>query len=351
MNKKCWGCAAWALLLLAGLARAEVQIQGAGSTAAEPIYKVWAAEYQKTSGVALAYEGIGSSAGMKKIAANAVHFGASDVAPPEAELQKQGLVLFPIAISGVVPVVNLPHVRDGQVRLNGELLARIFQGEITRWDDAALAALNPGQRLPSLAITAVVRADGSGSTYNFSDYLAKLSPAWKNSMGVKTSLAWPSGFTAVKGSGAVVAAVRQTPGAIGYVDYAYVRDGKLTVAALQNAQGEFVLPGVEGFKAALAQSDWATAGRFSSGLTNQGGKGAWPITMGTYALVPQVSSTPEPTLRALKFFVWAFMNGDHLVQLSNFVRLPDRIQALAFKSISSVRDSSGQSLGAQLMGP
>ena len=338
-------------LLWVGAAHADADIYGAGSTAAEPIYKIWATEYQKLSGVGLVYEGIGSSAGVKKIAARAVHFGASDVAPSEAELQQQGLVLFPIAITGIAPVINLPRMRDGHLRLTGEVLARIFSGELTRWNAEPIAALNPSQRLPDLAITVVVRSDGSGTTYNFSDYLSRLSPSWKTRMGVKSSLAWPSGFTAVKGSAAVVAAVQQTLGAIGYVDYGYVRDAKLTVAAVQNAQGEFVVPGVDGFKAALAQSDWVTAGRFTGGLTNQAGRGAWPITMGTYALVPQVSSTPELTLRALKFFVWAFMNGDHLVQISNFVRLPDRVQALAFKAISSVKDASGQAIGAQVLAP
>ena len=343
----------WALLwaLAAGAAHAGPEIQGAGSTAAAPIYKSWAAEYQKVSGVSLLYEGVGSSAGVKKIAAREVGFGASDVAPPEADLARQGLLLFPIAITGIAPVLNVHGIRDGQLRLTGAVLARIFSGDIRRWDADEIAELNPTLRLPDLAITVVVRADGSGTTYNFSDYLSKVSEAWKSSQGVKSTLAWPAGFTAVKGSAAVVSAVKQTAGAVGYVDYGYAKEARLATISLQNARGEFVAAGVDSFSVALAHSEWVSQGRFTASLTNQDGKGAWPITMGTFALVPQVSDTPEQTLRALKFFVWSFINGDRLVQLSNFVRLPDRIQAKAFKAIRSVRDKAGGALGMGVLQP
>ncbi len=343
----------WALVwvLAAGLAHAESEIHGAGSTAAAPIYKSWAAEYQKASGVSLVYEGVGSSAGVKKIAAHEVSFGASDVALSEADLARQGLVLFPIAITGIAPVLNLPGIRDGQLRLTGALLAHIFSGEIKRWNADEIAELNPTLRLPDLRIAVVVRADGSGTTYNFTDYLSKVSAAWKSTWGTKSSLAWPEGFTAVKGSAAVVNAVRQSVGAVGYVDYGYAKEGKLTTISLQNARGEFVAAGVDSFSVALANSEWVSQGRFAATLTNQDGKGAWPITMGTFALVPQVSDTPEQTLRALKFFVWSFINGDRLVQLSNFVRLPDRIQAKAFKAISSVKDRAGGALGLGVLQP
>ena len=341
-----------ALLILAtaGGAWADPVIHGAGSTAAAKIYQSWAEEFQKDTGIALNYEAIGSSAGIQKIVANTADFGASDVAPPAVELERQHLVLLPMAITGVAPVVNLPHVEDGQLHLNGELLAGIFSGTITRWNAPALVQLNPRLRLPDLAITVVVRGDGSGTTYNFTDYLSKVSSAWKLNQGSQTRPNWPEGFTAVKGSEGVVQAVKDTRGAIGYVDYGYVKDNHLTSAALRNSAGEYLLPAINAFKAALASSVWTSQGNFQSTLTDQPGKAAWPITMGTFALVHQTSDRPEQTRLALRFFLWAYTNGDRLVQRSNFVRLPDRVQALAFKALSSVKGSNGDPIGLRLMG-
>lgn len=338
------------LTLATGLAFADSAIHGGGSTAAAAIYKTWAAEYQKISGNGLVYEAIGSSAGVKKIAAGEVGFGASDVAPTEDNLQRLGLVVFPIAITGIAPVVNLPGIQSGQLKFTGALLARIFSGDIKRWNDGAIAELNPALHLPNQAIGVVVRADGSGTTYNFTDYLSKVDAQWRSTWGAKSSLAWPASFTAVKGSAAVVSAVKQSTGTIGYVEFGYAKDSKLTTISLQNAQGEFVAADTNAFNAALANSEWMSQGRFTTTLTNQGGRGSWPLTMSTFVLVPQVSDTPEQTLLALKFFVWSFINGDKLVRLSNFVRLPDQIQAKAFKAISSVRDRAGVSLGAQSIG-
>jgi phosphate transport system substrate-binding protein len=335
------------LSLATGLALADSEIHGGGSTAAASIYKTWATEYQKVTGVGLVYDGIGSSAGVKKIAAGTVHFGASDVAPSEAELARLGLVLFPVAITGIAPVLNLPSIQNGKLKLTGKTLARIFSGEIRRWNDEAIVELNPALHLPNLPITVVVRADGSGTTYNFTDYLAKVDEQWKKDWGVKSSIAWPKSFAAVTGSAAVVNAVKQTPGTIGYVEFGYAKESKLAIASLQNAAGEFVTPGVDAFNAALANSEWMSQGRFANTLTNQGGKGSWPLTMSTFVLMPQISDTPAQTLQALKFFVWSFINGDRLVQLSNFVRLPDIIQAKAFKAISSIRNRSGEVIGAQ----
>ncbi|MES2949487.1 MAG: phosphate ABC transporter substrate-binding protein PstS [Pseudomonadota bacterium] len=322
---------------------------GAGSSAAAPIYKSWAREYQKSSGIALAYEPIGSSAGVKKIAARESDFGASDVAPPEAELAKLGLTAFPIAITGITPVVNLRKVGDGQVRLTGEVLARIFLGQIIQWNAPEIVELNPTISLPNLAIKVVVRSDGSGTTYNFADYLAKVSPQWKAQNGVKSSFSWPEAFIGAKGSDGVVKAVKETPGGIAYVDFGYVKEHKLSVVQLKNTKGEFVSPSVGSFRAALRASDWSIKGQFVGTLTAIDGTNCWPITMGTFALVPTVADKPEAALKALQFFVWAFLNGDALVQDNNFVRLPDRVQALAFKAISGIKDKNGQSIGAGLI--
>jgi phosphate transport system substrate-binding protein len=324
-------------------------INGAGSSAAAPIYRSWAQAYQKATGVGLTYEPAGSSAGLKKIRARETHFGASDVSPSEAELAKDGLVIFPVAITGVAPVMNLPKVADAQLRLTGDVLARIFLGEINQWNAPEIAKLNPGTALPDTQIKVVVRADGSGTTYNFADYLAKVNPAWKSKYGVKTSFEWPKTFMAVKGSDGVVQAVKETTGAIGYVDYGYVKEHALMTIQLKNLDGEFTKPSTDAFRSSLAGSEWVNKGSFTGTLTNQIGKGAWPITMGTFVVLPKIADQPEQTLRVIKFFVWAFVNGDALVQTSNFVRLPDRVQASAFKAIASIRDKSGTPIGMALM--
>ncbi|MEI8168219.1 MAG: phosphate ABC transporter substrate-binding protein PstS [Rhodoferax sp.] len=323
-------------------------LTGAGSSAAAPIYRSWGEEYQKKSGISLAYESIGSSAGIKKIQASQTGFGASDVAPPLAELKKNGLVLFPIAITGIAPVINLPKVGDAQLHLSGPVLGQIYLGLISQWNDPAIAQLNPELNLPALAIKVVVRSDGSGTTYNFADYLAKVNPLWKEKQGVKTSFVWPAQFLASKGSEGVVNAVKETVGAIGYVDYGYVKVNKLRTVQLVNAEGDLLAPSIGAFRAALHNSDWGSSGTFASTLTNMPGKGTWPITMGTFVLVPQVAQNAELTRQVLQFFVWAFINGDTLVQQNNFVRLPDRIQALAFKAISSVKDPAGKTLNLSL---
>jgi phosphate transport system substrate-binding protein len=323
-------------------------LTGAGSSAAAPIYRSWAAQYQQRGGPSLTYEPIGSSAGIKKIKAEQTGFGASDVAPPPDELKSSGLALFPIAITGISPVVNLPKIRDGQLRLTGPILARIFLGEITHWNDPALTQLNSGLNLPTLPIKVVVRSDGSGTTYNFSDYLSKVSATWRTTYGVKTSFPWPSNFIASKGSDGIVKSVNENIGAIGYVDYGYVKDNKLLSVQMAGADGDFVQPSVMSFRTAMHNSEWNSKGNFSNTLTNVSGKGCWPITMGTFVLVPQIAKNAEQTTAVLQFFVWAFMNGDSLVQQNNFVRLPDRMQSLAYKAIASVKDKSGQSLKLNL---
>jgi phosphate transport system substrate-binding protein len=328
---------------------AEAQtLTGAGSSAAAPIYRSWAAQYQNTGGPTLTYESIGSSGGIKKIKAEQTGFGASDVAPPAEELAKSGLVLFPIAITGISPVVNLPKIGDGQLRLTGPVLARIFLGEITQWNDPTITQLNAGLNLPALPIKVVVRSDGSGTTYNFTDYLSKVNATWKTAYGAKTSLTWPSTFIGSKGSEGVVKSVKETIGAIGYVDYGYVKVNRLLSVQMAGADGDFIQPSVASFRAAMQNSEWNSKGTFSSTLTSMPGKGSWPITMGTFVLVPKIAKNAEQTTAILQFFVWAFMNGDVLVQQNNFVRLPDRMQSLAFKVIASVRDPSGKILKLNL---
>jgi phosphate transport system substrate-binding protein len=350
MKKECWVMLAGLLVFMQTSIAASQAVTGAGSSAAAPIYESWARGYQKASGVGVQYESIGSSAGMKKIRAREAGFGASDVAPSDAELRKDGLVVFPIAITGIAPVVNIPKVGDGQLRLSGWVLARIFMGEIAQWNDPEIVQLNPGIKLPDLPVKVVVRSDGSGTTYNFADYLAKISPAWKGKYGVKTSITWPAGFLGAKGSEGVVKAVKLTTGSIGYVDFGYVKDNKLSAVQLKNSEDEFLMPSIDAFRDALANSEWVSKGTFTSTLTNKPGKGAWPITMGTFALVPQVTDKVDETLRALKFFVWAFLNGDTLVQENNFVRLPNRVQASAFGAIATVKDKEGKLIGLNLVG-
>ena len=345
-------CFAFAGLLLfaQGGVAAESTVTGAGSTAAAPIYRSWAREYRKAGGAGLAYDAVGSSAGLKRIRAGETGFGASDVAPSEAELARDGLVAFPIAITGIAPVVNLPKIGDGQLRLAGRVLARIFLGEIVHWRAPEIVSSNPGVALPDMPIRVVVRSDGSGTTYNFADYLAKVNGTWKEKNGARTSYAWPAEFLAVKGSDGVVKAVRETPGAIGYVDYGYVQGNRLKTVQVMNLEGEFLKPSIAAFRTALNNSEWVSQGTFATTLTNKPGKGTWPIVMGTFAVVPRVTDRPEQTLAALKFFVWAFINGDTLVQENNFVRLPDGVQAAAFGAIASVKDKAGTPLGLGLLG-
>lgn len=335
-------------LLLAGGASAQA-VTGAGSSAAAPIYRSWAKAYTKASGSGVAYEPIGSSAGMKKIQQQAVGFGATDVHPSDKDLIEHGLIALPVAITGISPIVNLPKVQNAQLRLTGEVLSRIFMGEITRWNAPDITALNPDTPLPDLPIKVVVRADGSGTTYNFADYLAKVSAPWKVSLGVKTSIKWPDGHLAFKGSEGVAKGVRDTVGAIGYVDFGYVAEYGLASVQMKNAEGVFVKPSIDAFKAALANSEWSATGAFNNTLTQKPGKSAWPITMGTFVVFPKVTQNPDQTAQALRFILWSFLNGDTLVQENNFVRLPDRVQAAAFKVITSIRDQKGTPLGLSLI--
>lgn len=326
-------------------------VTGAGSSAAAPIYRSWARAYTKATGSPVGYEPVGSSAGMQRIQQQAVGFGATDVYPSERELGDNRLVALPVAITGISPIVNLPKVQDAQLRLTGEVLSRIFMGQVVHWNATEIVALNPDIALPDLPIRLVVRADGSGTTYNFADYLGKVSAQWKSAHGAKTRIQWPEGHLAFKGSEGVAKGVRDTVGAIGYVDFGYVAEYGLASVQMKNADGHFIKPSVGAFRSALANSEWATAGDFHRTLTQQPGKSAWPITMGTFVVFPRITKNAEQTTQALKFIVWSFLHGDTLVQENNFVRLPDRVQASAFKVITYIRDAHGHPLDLNLIPP
>ena len=329
------------------LARAEVH--GAGSTAAAPVYRVWAAGYAASSGVTLSYDAVGSGEGLKRIRAGAVDFGASDVPLSSAEAAKAGLVCVPSVVTGAVPFVNVPGVPRGQLKLTGELLAQIFLGKVESWDAPELRALNPGVTLPKLKIHPVVRADGSGTTYHFTGYLSAVSADWKSAYGTKSTINWPAGFTAAKGSGDVVKAVQATAGAIGYVDYNYILDNDLSGVQLRNAAGRFVGAQVSGFREAVMQSAWNRKGDFTAPLVNLPGAETWPITMGTFIVVPAVSGSGPRTLAALKFLTWGYFHGDELAARAKFVPLPERVQAIAYRELARVTDTSGAAIGLQSM--
>jgi phosphate transport system substrate-binding protein len=339
-----------AVLALSPLAASAGEtLVGAGSSAAAPMYRAWATAYGRKQDFQLAYDPAGSSAGLKKIKANEVGFGASDVAPSEQDLAKDQLVLVPTFITGAVPVVNLPKVSNGRLRLSGDVLVGIFSGRITRWNAPEIRSLNSGLTLPDLGIKPVVRSDGSGTTYYFTDYLSHVSAEWKGKFGAKTSIAWPANFVGAKGSDNVAKTVNETVGAIGYIDFNYIDEYGLNPVQLRNAAGEFVSPTVGGLRAALRASDWYSTGDFHASLANLPGTQVWPITMGTFVLLPRVSNKPEETARALRFFVWVLLKGDQVAEDMSFVRLPNKMQALAYKALVSVTDQQGSPLGLMAM--
>ncbi|MBC3863621.1 phosphate ABC transporter substrate-binding protein PstS [Undibacterium jejuense] len=318
-----------------------IELHGAGSSAAAPLYKIWAEAYAKNVDSNIAYEASGSSSGIKKIKESSIDFGASDVALPQADLKKSKLIQFPSAISGVAVVINLPGLKSGDVKLNGDIIAKIFSGQIDQWNDPAIVALNPNTRLPSKTILPQVRQDGSGTTYNFTDYLCKVSKAWQSGFGKNFTITWDPKFTQVKGSTGISAAIRKNPYTISYIDYNYVLQDKLDVVQIQNHDGRFVMPSPEGFSAALAASSWKAQGTFEEMLTDKPGPKTWPITMGTFIILQQAAKNIDKSTATLKFFTWAFMNGDRFVNTVDFVRLPDPVQARVFKEMTTVTDTTG----------
>ena len=302
-------------------------ITGAGATFPFPIYAKWAEAYKAKSGVGLNYQSIGSGGGIKQIQAKTVDFGASDKPLKPEELDKSGLMQFPAVMGGVVPTINLPGIGAGQLKLSGPVLADIFMGKIKKWNDPAIAALNKDAKLPEEAITVVHRADGSGTTFIFTNYLAKVSAEWKQKVGEDASVAWPAGVGG-KGNEGVASYVQRIKGSIGYVEFAYALQNKMNYAQLQNKDGQFVKPDEDSFKAAAANAHWDKAPGFYEILTDEPGKASWPITGATFILVHKVQDKPENAREVLKFFDWAYSNGGKLALDLDYIPMPESVVKL-----------------------
>ena len=331
--------AALALAALSAGALAQ-DATGAGATFPAPIYAKWADAYNKASGARINYQSVGSGAGIKQIKTKTVDFGASDMPLKDEDLAKDGLLQFPTVIGGVVPVVNIKGIQPGQIRLTGPVLADIYLGKITKWNDAAITALNPGVPLPEAVIAPVARADGSGTTFIFTNYLSKVSESWKSSVGEGTAVKWPVG-TAGKGNEGVAAFVQRLPNSIGYVEYAYVKQNKMTYVQLKNRDGAWVQPSDDAFKAAAAGADWNKT--FYQITTDQPGKDAWPLTNPTYILMYKVQDKPANASAALKFFEWAYNSGDKMADELDYVPLPAAVKELVRKQWSAqIKDAAGK---------
>jgi phosphate transport system substrate-binding protein len=300
-------------------------LTGAGATFPSPLYAKWAEAYHKETKNTVNYQSIGSGAGIKQAKADTVDFGATDKPLSVDELKASGLYQFPTVIGGVVPAVNIDGIKSGQLKLSSDLLAKIYLGEIKNWNDAAVKALNPDLNLPDLAITAVYRSDGSGTTFLFTHYLGGVSPTWKEKVGVSDTVAWPVGI-AGKGNEGVAAMVKTTNGAIGYLEYAFATKGDTATVSLQNASGRFVNPSSESFAAAAEGADWKNAPGNQLILTNQMGDEVWPISGATFILVKANPKNPKKTAAVLAFFDWAYRNGDEQAKTLHYVPLPDSVE-------------------------
>jgi phosphate transport system substrate-binding protein len=332
------------LAVVASLFGAQValaqDVTGAGATFPAPIYAKWADAYNKATGARINYQSVGSGAGIRQIKAKTVDFGASDMPLKDEELAKDGLVQFPTVIGGVVPVVNIKGIAPGQIKLTGAVLADIYLGKVTKWNDGAITALNPGVALPDAAIAPVARADGSGTTFIFTNYLSKVSPEWKDKVGEGTTVKWLAG-TAGKGNEGVAAFVQRLPNSIGYVEYAYVKQNKMTYVQLKNKDGQWVSPSDDAFKAAAAGADWNKT--FYQITTDQPGKAAWPLTNPTYILMYKSQDKAAQASAALKFFDWAYGNGDKLADDLDYVPLPANVKDLVRKQWADhIKDTAGK---------
>ncbi|WP_321960482.1 phosphate ABC transporter substrate-binding protein PstS [Paraburkholderia sp. J7] len=327
------------LALGASVAQA-ADITGAGSTFAAPIYTKWADAYQKSGGGKVNYQGIGSSGGIKQIQAKTVDFAGSDAPLKDDQLAKDGLFQFPTVVGGVVPAINVPGVKAGEITLSGPVLGDIYLGKIKKWNDPAIAALNPKVKLPDLDIAVVRRADGSGTSFIWTNYLSKVNPEWKSKVGEGTTVNWPTG-TGGKGNDGVAAFVQRLPGAIGYVEWAYAKQNHMVYAAMKNEAGAVVQPGTETFKAAAAGADWKKS--FYQILTNEPGKDAWPVVGATFVLLHTAQDKPDQGKETLKFFDWAFKNGASAADSLDYISLPDSVVAeIKSQWKDKVKDSSGK---------
>jgi phosphate transport system substrate-binding protein len=332
-----------AVAALSAMPAMAAEITGAGASFPAPVYAKWADAYQKATGNKINYQSIGSGGGIKQIEAKTVDFGASDMPLKPELLEKEGLMQFPTVIGGIVPVVNLPGVKPGEMKLTGPVLADIYLGKVTKWTDPEIVKLNPTIKLPDQDIAVVRRADGSGTTFIFTDYLSKVSPDWKAKVGSDTSVQWPLGLGG-KGNEGVSAFVQRIPAALGYVEYAYAKTNKMTYTQLQSADGTFLEPIDVNFKAAAAGADWGKTA-FYQILTNQPGKQSWPISGATFILMHKKQDKPAQAQEVMKFFEWSYKNGDKLASDLDYVPLPDTLVALIGKAwTSDVKDGSGKAL-------
>lgn len=340
MNKRYAVLAVLATSALAWGVQAQAQdVTGAGATFPAPIYSKWASDYNKVSGVKVNYQSIGSGGGIKQIDSKTVDFGASDMPLTDDVLKQKGQMQFPTVIGGVVPVINIKGIEPGQLKLTGQLLGDIFLGKVSKWNDPAIKALNPSLNLPDAQIAQVRRADGSGTTFLFTNYLSKVNAEWKSAVGEGTAVNWPVGAGG-KGNEGVAAFVNRLPNSIGYVEYAYVKQNKMNYAIMQNAAGNFVAPDDLAFKAAAAGADWNKS--FYQILTNQPGKDSWPLTGATFILMHTVQDKPANASQVLKFFDWAYKNGSESAAALEYVPLPASVVTAIEKSWAQVKDAAGK---------
>jgi phosphate transport system substrate-binding protein len=316
-------------------------ITGAGATFPYPIYAKWADAYKKATGNGMNYQSIGSGGGIKQITAKTVDFGASDMPMKPEDLQKNGLVQFPAIMGGVVPVYKLAGIGPGQLKFTGKLLGDIYLGKVTKWNDPAIAQLNPGVKLPADAITVVHRSDGSGTTFLWTNYLSKVHPDFKQTVGEGTSVKWPAGVGG-KGNEGVASYVQKINGALGYVEYAYAKQNKLAHGQVQNKAGKFVSPDDETFKAAAASADWSSVPGMGVVLTDQGGDKSWPVTGASFILIHAKQEKPEAGREVLKFFEWAFRNGQPMAAELDYVPMPDPVVKQIQAAWKNVKDGSGK---------
>lgn len=314
-------------------------VTGAGASFPAPLYAKWASDYHKATGQKVNYQSVGSGAGIRQVDAKTVDFGASDMPLKDEELAKKGQLQFPTVIGGVVPVINIKGIAPGQLKLSGAVLANIYLGKINKWSDPAIKSLNPGLNLPDAAIAPVRRADGSGTTFIFTNYLSKASVDWQTKVGEGTAVNWPTGAGG-KGNEGVATYVGRLPNSIGYVEYAYVKQNKMNYALLQNKAGNFLTPDDTTFKAAAAGANWSKS--FYQILTDQPGKDAWPMTGATFILMHKVQDKPAQAAAALKFFSWAYQNGDKTADDLDYVPMPANVKLLISKSWAAIQDVSGR---------
>ncbi len=324
-----------------GLAQAQ-DVTGAGASFPAPVYAKWADAYHKANGARINYQSVGSGAGIRQIKAKTVDFGASDAPLKDDELAKDGLLQFPTVIGGVVPVVNIKGVTPGQLKLTGAVLGDIYLGKISKWNDAAITALNPGVALPDATIAPVRRADGSGTSFLFTNYLSKVNAEWKSKVGEGTAVNWPTG-TGGKGNEGVSAFVMRLPNSIGYVEYAYAKQNKMAYVQLKNQAGNYVSPSDDAFKAAAAGAEWNKS--FYQVLTEQAGKDSWPITGATFILMHKVQDKPAAAAASLKFFDWAYSQGDKMADDLDYVPLPASVKDLIRKQwADQIKDAAGKAI-------